>query len=819
MVIACLAVLFQWRQAEQVLGGHDAVAHMPVTLFSAQSLAQGYKPFLKNLMGLPARYPPLTFAVGAGLVLQHGYRAVGYTLTTLFFLLITMAALVALGWSIQPGRFVALLPLVSFLAAATTWEVGFSYNLEAGLLAAASVFLLMFLKADQIQTKYGLAAAVLLAIALCLSKTVILALLLPAALVWSLTQSKSRATRRALFLAVFFTAAFWLITRYTKIFPEFWIDYQNPEITEGSLFYVRAWFLDYRSGLLLTALAFLLICRLREKCLRWDDLALALFAFLPLVFFTFVDTKHAWYTLAGYVAIPVWTLYCLAQCDQKKWARWLGTGLTCVYLVVAVAHISLAFSLAREPSLPGKSTAGLRYPAPPTAVERQLVQLLVGDAKQCPQCKFALDVSKSSLSAERLFNQVQLACPSCRLGEQVVITDQVHAYFVLFAKNLPQYTRLYSVGGRWPTSPGPDEEGDIDSAGRLTDGRHWYRQLASIDIQPDLPLARFDHREPQKTYREVVEQIPEPEQTFLVAVQALKAKGNTMSQAGQHRQAAAYFGVVARYHPDDEESRLRLAKNLTLAGKTERATERWRQYFDTSRSFGQRDAARQFLVQRPEVEYQRLASRQLGIEIEANADNPGHLYSLHSLQVLAAQLREDWPAALAAIQQQRRVMTPEQEAGVNIAEAKIRSRLGESDLAIKLLEKNLAMVEKTDQIWTETQLHLADLLTVQGALSEALGRIRLAATGDFSSRFLTTILIRLAGHLVLAQREEEALQALDEFIDDLSSAEAGELYLERGKILRRLGQKEAARSELEQALAQIEDKNLREWLSQTLADW
>lgn len=376
---AALAVLAAWHYQRVLPFAHDSLWHYRQTL-EAALWWRDPAALWAHFAGLPGKYMPLTYLTGAGLLRAFDFAWWTASSTILLFLALALAGLVALGRRLGPSALAAALPLCALLATKTAWVAATSYNLEASLLAGAVLLLALFFAADRLPGWVFTAAGAVLIFVLAQAKTVLLLPVLPLAAVMCFTGDAAVRRRRRIWLgALVLSAVLWLAPHVGRLSAELAIDYVNPSTEKfpGTGHYAWLVLIEYRGLPLILALAALLIFRRRQKDLATEDLALALFFVVPLVFFTLLDTKRAWYLLAGYLALPAWFLWSAGRCWDAAWVRRLAVAVGALYLIMAAANVALAawslhdsyrenrFAVVEPPALPVEM---------PAATLRELVQ-------------------------------------------------------------------------------------------------------------------------------------------------------------------------------------------------------------------------------------------------------------------------------------------------------------------------------------------------------------------------------------------------------------------------------------------------------------
>ncbi len=261
------------------------------------------------------KWPPLFYLLTAA-TLYVRYDTV--SLYAMLFLLAAgcLAAIYALARKVLNDKLLALLAVTLFTANPVWIEAALSYNLETILLAAtAAFFALMF----AMPVRRGLPWAPLLGCVgaiLLLSKTVILAPLLPAAfgfLLWNLrrnerTKGQWRGTILFL-LPSLLMIVWWFLPQASQ-----WRNFLSSDLAASAgienppLLYTRTLFIDYLYAPLLVAA--LIAWRRRDesgKSVFADGrlVALALGAVAGIVFFSLIGTRREWYLLTSYLLLAL----------------------------------------------------------------------------------------------------------------------------------------------------------------------------------------------------------------------------------------------------------------------------------------------------------------------------------------------------------------------------------------------------------------------------------------------------------------------------------------------------------------------------------
>ncbi len=436
LLLGALGALAAWHAANILPSGHDAHMHFMVTITLARVIAHHFAGLGRLLLDQPARYMPLTYALGAISLLLTNQSSWSLSIVTLILMAVAMVGLLAIGRKFAPGRWLLLLPLAVMLANPVFWEVGFSYNLEASAVAGAVVILALLLFAGELRPPPLFVAGLLVAASLTLSKTILLLSVLPAGFVFVWTGDRATKARRGVLLvAIGAAAAWWLVPRAGALWTEFVFHRSNPQPVNpsGPGFYLRVLLLDYRGLPLVAALVALLAARWRAKDLVREDLALALFVLTPLVFHMIMADKNPWFILAGYVAAPVWCLFSAQRSWERRWVRILSYAVIGVYLALVLVNIAVTLAVTRPPFTPG-AVLGIRRPAPPgendaaaarAMVRRGLRAIVSGDdTKATPLLALLLDANPKDFDA-----RLRMAADLARAGHAAEAAHHWPAFF------------------------------------------------------------------------------------------------------------------------------------------------------------------------------------------------------------------------------------------------------------------------------------------------------------------------------------------------------------------------------------------------------
>jgi len=403
LIVAALAALIGWQTANELPAGHDAHSHLRQAIRLADYLL-GATDGAYSPGGGAVKYPLLTPLLTAALFILTNDAFWSCLVVTALFCLLALAALVVVGRRLAPQRFTSLLPPAALLAAPSFWEIGFSYNLESGLLAAAVVGPLLLLRAERRRKPWAMVLAASAIAVLAQSKLVLLLFTLPAAVPWCLAGSPAVRRRRLwLTLALVGSAALWLTPHLGSLGRELLIDYRNPtvEVFPGPLFYLRQSLFNDRGLPLALGLAALLVGRMRRGHLRREDAGFLGWLLIPLLFFSAMETKRAWYLLPAYPALSAWFLFALEKAPARRWSKTMALGLTVLYLAAATFNLALVARQALAPLGP-HAVAGIRPPEPPGAAERELADLALDAHRRNPLQHIVVDVSAAELKAPRL---------------------------------------------------------------------------------------------------------------------------------------------------------------------------------------------------------------------------------------------------------------------------------------------------------------------------------------------------------------------------------------------------------------------------------
>jgi len=866
-IAVMLISVFIWRQVEVIPGGHDARYHFPET--TKYGLALSFSPveIMDLVKQAPVRYPPLTFLTGGFFLLLTDFAPVSYPLTTIVFLLVMSLSLALLGWLYAKGNVVALLPLAVIWASPTMWEVAFSYNLEAALLAGALAILTMALYAAKIKSPTMFFLMVALAIPLVLSKTVVLISLAPALLALSFfPNNREKKIRFTLLLLVLAVSGAWILPRILEVAPEIAVDYENPHHgAQGIFYYPWLMLFDYRGFILIAPLLFFLWTRLKEKTFTTSDVAFSLFFLCPFIFYTFIDTKRPWYMLMGYSILPVWFLHFAISFWENKRVQILATVITLFYIVMAVANAVIAMVVSTKSFINGDPVLGLRRPLPMTLRESFLIDKIKKDSMDEPRNSFALFLTGGNFALDRIYAGLVLAMPGFVLNDRVKIADDGALNLENFIRGAPLSTLLYTLGESWPKiEPSvvlrDDKSIDLNALSlNLADARKYFVKTESFNGPDNLLVTRFAHKFPEDGYIHLnkmeltfykdapslfplfnspvtrhgydklisgMKIIPgEKEKAGLTEKELkdmarLKEAARIFYKAGDFSKAADFLATVLSMSPVDLEARLLYGKSLVKSNKTAQAIFNLDIFFSTSTVFGQKlDALND--IARFEAENiipWGTFHRFLKPVIKEYHGQKSLLYSLHSTKALYYQLVSDWNEVIKTLEEMAPYLTKEQTPGVNLSLAMAMAKNGDYENAVKLLNKNLAMVEKDNPVYFGSAFKLAQLLADRHSFGKSFLAIKKGAKVNFDQNSFVSAVIYVGGKMKNGKEYGAAknlyLFALTKTVKD----GAGKIEIELGNLAKEKSEKEEAKQYYLKALDKISDANIRKWVEEGLKE-
>ncbi|NLH47726.1 MAG: hypothetical protein GX444_03875 [Myxococcales bacterium] len=831
-VLASLGALVCWHAANRLTTGHDSQTHLMTTIRFAAALQTDWRAFADLIVGQSVRYLPLTYLLGASASLLAPTFYGSYLLPIVWFYLLTLLALSVIGISLGRRSFAALLPLTVFLANPISWGVGFSYNLEAGVLAAASVILAVLLVGAEIKNRLIMVLGFFLVGVLSLTKAVVLLPLAPAAIYLAVAGSaEARRVRRLSCAALFLFAGLWLLFRYDTIFAElkgvaFDYAWLSGEPRPALLYYPRILLVEYRGLPLFAGLLALLFVRAREKRLNETDYALALFFLVPFVFFMAVPTQWPWFPLAAFLGLPVWLLHNAMDLWDRRWARRLSLGLVGLYSGLALLNIGLVTTMSFRP------IAGHRFkvmelwkPKPPTPAEKELVGFFIAQATSHPERRLTIDLQNAPIGRHRFGDLLYLAAPRLAINHQVVFTETLHPGNRVFAAALPQSSVFYTFGDAWPVVPlAGDAAADPEWAEfvrLIEDTSGLFPEKETIALADGLRVTAYYHREMARTFRKESEADFYREPIGEDWYARLREKGMAAFNAGRYAEAAAYLRIVYRHgrDGDDDEVRYRLALSLASADREADAAPVWDEFFRHGRSFGQQVQALEqlaILAGTGKVAPELFDRYRADLEARHSADRLER-YTLRSLTVFAAQQKKDWPAALSAVSALRETLISEQIPGVNLVEAQILRELKEYAAAEKLLTENLHATIK-DEVFANSAQELARLQAGQGRLAAAKESLALSFTAPFDANAAVNTILIVDRKIAVVESAENAIRFLRENLSRVPDADTALLYVELGNLRLSGGDRAAAKEAFQEADKRTKDEKLRAWLRTSLTE-
>jgi hypothetical protein len=449
VIVASTLTLAAWRLAEEIPSGHDAPFHFPKTISFSQTMFDRPADMPDLLARQSARYGPLTYVVGAVVLRALGRANLAFTATSLLFWVLTLLALAAIGARLAPRWWLALLPLLAFLATRTAWEIGTAYNLELGLSAAVFGSIALALRIDRWRAP-GVVFAVLAVFVFAFSKSVFAVLALPALVLLVFVEPEHRARRLALALAAAAGVGLWLAAHAANLPLELAMETDNPGQWRPLSYYARVLLIDFRAAPLLAAFVALAALTARRRAWRRRDLFFAALTLVPFAFFFTLDTKRAWYILPPFVGLAMWAVDKAVTFWENPWVRRGMAALVAVSALAALAGGLGVFAAARNVDSPCGRFVDLASPGVTTAAEDELAARLVADVCDRPGRRVAVHLGSDFFSAVRLRGLLQLRCPA-QIGRETIAVDDPHGGGeTMFREALAAADTVVLVAGPWP---------------------------------------------------------------------------------------------------------------------------------------------------------------------------------------------------------------------------------------------------------------------------------------------------------------------------------------------------------------------------------
>ncbi len=833
LILSSTLVLIRWHGANYMPSGHDSLRHMETVFDCYYAFNDHPITLYKTLRIQPARYMPLTYALGVFFLHIFNDSPWGFASIPVFFFLVSAIALWFLGKYYSRNGIMAAFPLLVFIGNPVTWVVFTSFNLEASLIAASTAVFCLLLFAPGAGRWLLIPVVMTVSAVLSLSKAVLLIPLAPAGLVLIFAGNAQKRTYRALVLAAVLGAScIWLMPRLGEIMPELAFDFRNPgnEVFQGWWYYPSLLLVGYRGLPLIAVLAVAIYWfRRRKSEFTADDIAMLLYFVAPIVFFSVFETKRPWYPLSGFIVLPVWYVHVAQRTRQEKATRRLSCVLLAFYFLSSVFNIAvvgLSHGSASEASLPG----GILRPRPPRPIEIAVAEKIAEDVRAQPQISAALDLSKTDIESVRVKKLAYLKKGRLALTQQLTATDRYHTDLLDFFDTVGHATKVYTVGETWPVidrevyNESEIKEPYEKLAAALSLAEKLYSLLETMPLPEGKSLSIFLHHDMKGTL------IKSERRGFLVAskdqfdsvVSPLIAKqeGDKAFESGDYRRANEIYRLIVEADPDDCEYRFALSKSLSLSGDRPEARVHWQILFERCASFGMKiDALREIAsLEITGNTDEGLMESYLEPLIGQNNSNPQFMYSLLSTRIYAQQLKGDWDAAIAAIGILRKYLTSDQTAGVNLQEALFQEKAGRLSKAEALLQSNLTSDELENAVTADSALHLARLQADGGRFDEALESMEKALSAKADSKFLATSAIHIANRMEETGRDEESYEFLQKIALKIDTNAAGPILVEIAKYYVRNGEKALAIPAFEKALKNIEDENIRDWIKEMIGE-
>jgi hypothetical protein len=430
-----------------LLRGYDHTAHYASALRLADAVVSGEVSVAEALDMLPARYTPLTYAVAAAYWLA-GLQQWAFPTTIFFFWLLAGLGLVYVGWRIFPDHPLAVLPVATWLAMQTTWQVGLAFNLEMGVLAAGAWLPVLFLFAPQSRWLIPAAAAVF---CLVMAKAVVLVAVLPLAVVLAAGAS-GRERRRSLVLLAAALAPFflWYLVQSSlgAVWNELAEDVTNERMWQGFDFYPSQ--VLFRDRLLLLVVALIALVAAPPRRPTRQTLAVALYFIVPTVFFSLIDTKQPWYLAGPALALPVWFLLEAQRRWDRRWVRIVAWVVLVPTVGLAIATSSALTRVAAHGHDPALDTDMV---ATQQIDHDSLADQVVRAVRSAPAALVLVDLTHTRWHADTLRLLCQTRDPDQTYYQPLIVLDEFGAEAGVFALAVPEATQVISVNGGWPRLP------------------------------------------------------------------------------------------------------------------------------------------------------------------------------------------------------------------------------------------------------------------------------------------------------------------------------------------------------------------------------
>jgi len=314
---------------------------------------------------------------------------------------------------------------------------------------------------------------------------------------------------------------------------------------------------------------------------------------------------------------------------------------------------------------------------------------------------------------------------------------------------------------------------------------------------------------------------PTAEIQFLASfeVGALRRMIDELAVAGHTDAAIRITEYLLALYPQDHEVRIRRAAVTAQSGKPSQGL--WDSFFKESDDFGMqlaglREIARLEAANHvPGAWFERYAT-QLAAGQRGNQQNQ---YMLSSLRVHRFKMQKQWQKALAAVAAMRPNLRPAQRPGVDYEEADIRWQLGNAEVALPLLEKNLRALPSDSPVFADSARLLAVIYASRAMYFEAAKYINIAARSIGDPNSLVRDAARIAAQMREAGEIPRARAMLVDLQDSVDGNARGLLLIEQGKHEMAAGNRAAAKRFFEETGDYLTDATALAWLRETLADW
>jgi tetratricopeptide (TPR) repeat protein len=299
------------------------------------------------------------------------------------------------------------------------------------------------------------------------------------------------------------------------------------------------------------------------------------------------------------------------------------------------------------------------------------------------------------------------------------------------------------------------------------------------------------------------------------------ARAKAAYESGDYATAGKMFDQLAKGTPSNEQAQFLKAQSNTMAGQWGSAFSGWSAFFEISSDFDKKLEAIQLLAQSQGTN-EAFPIKKLTALVEQEAArqslDTGRIFDVFSGLVLGYERAGKWSDAFQSYEKLRKVMTPDQEFGVNLGQGMALYHLKKYDRARKMLRENLPLVKVGDRSKADIHLHLAQVDIASKDFDDAFSQLQKAQQNVYDPPFFVETAVRLAAALAKNNQPQKALGFLDQILRSEDPKLRGKLLIEKGNTYLKMENKPKAIAAFESAKSAITDKNTIGWLEDTIKE-